>query len=795
VTTSAVLAEVSASPAQRRAIRVRVRGRVQGVGFRPTVWRLAGRFGLDGDVRNDAHGVLIRVAGPPEDLRAFRALLEREPPHLARIDAVEVEDFIGTLPSGFHILASTGGEAHTQVAPDARICAACEAEIADPANRRFGYALTNCTHCGPRLSIVRAIPYDRANTTMATFAMCPLCRAEYEAPSDRRFHAEPTACPACGPTVSCVALAGAPPPAAGEEPIAFAAGRIAAGDIVAIKGLGGYQLACDATDANAVARLRAGKRREAKPFALMARDLAVARMWCEVSPEAADLLASPGAPIVLLSARESRRLAEAVAPGLATLGFMLPTSPLHVLLMQRFERPLVMTSGNLTDEPQITDDTEAIERLAGVAAYALLHDRAIANRVDDSVARIMDGAPRVMRRARGYAPAPIALPPGFESAPPILALGGELKATFCLVQDGQAMLSQHQGDLEHPAAFDDYRRNLELYRGLFDHAPQAIAADLHPEYLSSKLALTLPGPLIGVQHHHAHIAACLAENAHPLDGPPVVGLAMDGLGWGDDGALWGGEILLASYRGYRRLARLKPVAMAGGVQAIREPWRNLYAHLREAMGWAAFCADYPLLAATSRLEAKPLRTFDAMIERGINAPRASSCGRLFDAVAAALGLCFDQQGYEGDAAARLEALAARSGEPRSAPYPFVLLQPPGDGPMTLDPTPMWRALLDDLAAGVDAGAVAMRFHRGLAQALAETCRTLAPAGVSDVALSGGCFQNRILLEETAARLRSAGFAVFSHRQVPANDGGLSLGQAAVAAAFLIDRRRGAPPCA
>ena len=769
----------------RRAVALRVRGRVQGVGFRPTVWRFAHELGLDGDVRNDAEGVLIHLAGEDAEIEVFRARLQCNPPPLARIESIEMTPHTGAVVSGFVIIESVGGAAHTEISPDARVCEACAKDIANPANRRFGYGLTNCTHCGPRLSIVQAIPYDRARTTMAPFAMCPACLAEYRDPADRRFHAEPIACPACGPQVHCRPF-GQPRAPAATDPIGLATKRLIAGDIIAIKGVGGYQLACDASDAEAVARLRAGKRRDGKPFALMARDLEVIERFADVSPLEAQALASPTAPIVLLQARRSSLLPDAVAPGLSTLGFMLPTSPLHVLLLRTLDRPIVMTSGNLSDEPQIIDDDKAQDQLAGVAAHVLLHDRVIANRIDDSVVRVMDGAPRLLRRARGYAPAPIALPPGFDKAPEILAMGGELKATFCLIKDGQAIVSQHQGDLEHPSAFGDYRKALRLYGELFDHAPMAIAADAHPEYLSSKLARERVEPRIEVQHHHAHIAACLCENGRARDAAPVLGVALDGLGWGGDGTFWGGEILLADYNGYRRLAALKPVAMPGGIRAVREPWRNLYAHIDAAMGWAAFSADFAGLPATAMLAGKPLATLDAMIAASLNAPLASSCGRLFDAVAAAVGLCADRQSYEGDAAARLEALAETGELDAGGAYPLGLSDPDFAGLQILDPAPLWRALFIDLAGGVRPSTVARRFHDGLSQALVANCVTLARAqGASTVALSGGCFQNRLLFETTARALRAAGLDVLSHRLVPANDGGLSLGQAAIAAARLI----------
>lgn len=793
---------VAAPDAPSIRLEIRVRGRVQGVGFRPTVWRLAREAGLAGEVINDAQGVLIRVGGARSAIDAFVARLEREPPPLARIEAIETRPFAGDLPGDFRIAESVGGAAHTQVTPDAVLCAACAAEIADPRERRFAYPFTNCTHCGPRLSIVTAIPYDRANTTMAPFHLCSACLADYNDPTDRRFHAEPIACPDCGPRTTLVRLAGEAgdfdrSPGLGD--IDAARALIGEGGIVAIKGLGGYQLACDAANGEAVAALRARKRRDAKPFALMARDLEVVRRYCAVDAEEARLLASPAAPIVLLAADGPERVAEGVAPGLATLGFMLPTTPLHLLILRGMATPLVMTSGNLSDEPQVIDDEEARERLAGIADHALVHDRQIANRIDDSVVRVMVGRGRVLRRARGFAPAPIALPAGFEAAPPLTAFGGELKATFCLIKDGEAILSQHQGDLEDAATFDDYRRNLTLYARLFDHAPAALAVDLHPEYLSSKLARERARaeglPLIEVQHHHAHVAACLAENAHPLDAPPVLGVVLDGLGWGEGGEIWGGEFLLADYRGYRRIATFKPVAMIGGEQAAREPWRNLYAHLVAAIGWDAFARDFAGLELCAWLAGKPRGLLDAAVRSGLNSPPASSCGRLFDAVAAALNLCRDRQAYEGQAACQLEAIVDRETlrcEDDALAYPFTVgnLQP--SGLPYLEPLVMWEALLGDLMLGTPPPVMAARFHKGLAEAVAAMVENLACHDAADgprftsVALSGGCFQNRILLEETLRRLEARAFTVLCHAEVPASDGGLALGQAAIAAARLIE---------
>ena len=775
-----------------------MRGRVQGVGFRPTVWRHATALGLDGEVLNDPDGVLIRVCGPGVAVEAFVERIRSEPPPLARIDQLTVSPFPGALVPGvlgpgFRIAETVGEGAHTQITPDAAVCPACAAETLGGAGRRAGYAFTNCTHCGPRLSIVRSIPYDRARTTMAGFPLCASCCAEFGDPADRRFHAQAMACPACGPAVRLVRLDGAPldPDLAASAPIAAGRALIGRGEIVAIKGLGGYQLACDAADAAAVLRLRRLKHRDAKPFALMARDLAVIARYAALTPEAERELASPAAPIVLLEATGPARLPETVAPGVSTLGFMLPTTPLHLLLLEGLDRPLVMTSGNDSDEPQATCDLDARARLAAIAGHALAHDRPIANRVDDFVVRVMGGRVRVLRRARGYAPAPLRLPVGFADAPQVLAMGGELKTTFCLVKDGEAILSQHQGDLGHAAAWEDYERNLELYARLFEHSPAALAADLHPDYRASRLARARADaeglPLVEVQHHHAHLAACLAENGRPLDAPPALGVVLDGLGFGEDGTIWGGEVLLGDYRSVRRLASLKPVAMPGGDRAVREPWRNLYAHLQAAFGWDAAAREFARLPAIARLRSKPLSTLDGMIARGINAPLASSCGRLFDAVAAALELCPERQAFEGQAAMQLEALAGGATlSDVDAGYPFGIADVAGQ-PLQVDPAPMWAALLADLSAEALAPVVAARFHRGLAAGLAELACRLARGRTEVVALSGGCFQNRLLFEPFEQRLTAAGLQVLTHAQVPANDGGLALGQAAVAAARLIRR--------
>jgi hydrogenase maturation protein HypF len=767
---------------------IRVRGLVQGVGFRPTVWRLANACGLVGEVLNDGQGVLIRAWGAPGALDRFCRELRPQCPPLARIDALERTPLREPArTTGFRIVESRGGEVRTGVVADAATCEACRRELFDAADRRYRYPFINCTHCGPRLSIIARIPYDRANTSMSPFRMCPRCLTEYQDPEDRRFHAQPNACPVCGPRVWLQDSAGRqrdPRGLAAADPVAAAGALLRAGRILAIKGIGGFHLACDASNPEPVAELRRRKRRFAKPFALMARDLTVIRRYCRVSDEEARLLASAAAPIVLLEAAGPEKAAADVAPAQTTLGFMLPYSPLHHLLLADWERPLVMTSGNLSEEPQCVDNLDAAERLGGLADFLLLHDRAIVNRVDDSVVRVMDGEPRMLRRARGYAPALLALPPGFAPAPPLLALGGELKSTICLVEGERAVVSQHLGDLEDARTAREYEHTIDLYRDLFRIEPQVLAVDLHPDYRSAALGRAWAAreglELVPAQHHHAHIAGVLLEHDWPLDGPAVLGVALDGLGYGADGTLWGGEFLRADYRDFARLGWLKATPMPGGVKAILEPWRNAYAHLRTHLGWKAVRAFHGDLEPVAWLEGRNLGVLDRMIEAGINAPLSSSCGRLFDAVAGTLGICRERISYEGQAAVELEALA-REARPPPGGYPFGIVA--GQGPVLLDPAPMWSALLGDLAAGVEPAAIAARFHRGLADAVVETAAHLAAAsGLDIVALSGGVFQNRTLFEAVIEGLRARGLRVLAPGQIPGNDGGLALGQAAVALA-------------
>lgn len=799
------------------AVQIRVRGRVQGVGFRPMVWRLARELGLRGTVLNDAEGVLIRATGAADALSSFVARLQSERPPLASVESIDVMSYAGSLPATFEIIESRTGKADTEIAPDAALCAECAADIFDPFSRRYRYPFTTCTNCGPRLTIIARMPYDRASTSMAAFDLCPECGSEYTNPADRRFHAETIACHACGPKARLMRFDGKAvsfEQTSMLDDVDAALGLIQKGEIVAIKGLGGYHLACDATQQNAVERLRMLKQRDRKPFALMARDLDIIRIYAAVGPDEETALASPAGPIVLLQAKGDKCLPDAIAPGLRTLGFMLPTTPLHALLLRRMNRPVVMTSGNLSNAPQAISDEDARVRLAAIAPFALVHERDILNRVDDSVVRFAAGSNRVLRRARGYAPAPIRLPSGFEAAPEMLAVGGDLKAAFCMVKAESAVLSQHIGDLDDALTFDDLTRAIALYRDMLAMEPGVIVADQHPAYRSSALARKMASaenlPLLEVQHHHAHIGSCLAENGWPLEGKPVLGIALDGLGYGSNGEIWGGEFLLADYTHFTRLGTFKPTAMLGGDQASREPWRNLYAHLMAEMGWGAFSMNFSELAIHEALSAKPRKILDAMLRDRFNAPPASSCGRLFDAVAAALGLSFEHQGYEGEAAARLEAIVdhdALVNEDRALDYPFTIPQLKNAGLPYVEPLAVWNAILGDMILKTPAGVIAARFHRGLARVLCAMAVKLAQrdsetgARFDTVALSGGCFQNRILLETTVQSLEAAGFSVLTHKAVPAGDGGLALGQAAIAAAQIITGRTstrpigGSNPCA
>lgn len=773
---------VSTSDVERR--RIRVSGLVQGVGFRPNVWRLANEEGLSGFVLNDGRGVAIEATGPRAAIDRFCDRLSAEAPPLAKITQIEISslDLPAVGDKSFVILASREGDIATGIVPDWATCPACLAECFDSDDRRHGYAFTNCTHCGPRLSIVEGIPYDRQTTTMAQFTMCPNCQREYDDPSDRRFHAQPNACATCGPRLWLEDRDGRHEV---ERPVQAAASLLCSGQIVAVKGLGGFHLACDATCEQAVRKLRERKVRGFKPLAVMVRDVAMARAVAELTPDEADMLRLGSAPIVLVARNSSSVLAGGIAPGQVRIGVMLPYTPLHHLLLAATGRPLVMTSGNLSSEPQCVSNDDAKTRLAPIADAWLMHDRDIANRLDDSVVRIDGQGPSIMRRARGFAPAPVQLAEDFSATPDVLAFGGELKSTFCFTRAGAATVSQHLGDLEEPQTCIDYRKTLDLYRRLYAFNPEIVAIDKHGDYATSTwgaaLADELLVPLVRVQHHHAHLAAVLAENRFEIGARSVLGIILDGTGLGDDGTIWGGEFLLGGYRDFQRVGHFEAVGLAGGAAAIREPWRNTYTHLKAA-GLAqqagSINSNTPALGWLCN---KPLALIDQMLAKGVNAPLASSTGRLFDAAAGLLDICRDRQSYEGEAAMLLEARATPH-MASAAPYPFMI----GDGTIAIVSfAPMWPALIDDLTRGVEPGVIAARFHSTLIDALSVATQSLARRfPITTIALSGGVFQNRILLDGVSADLQRLGFHVLRHRHVPANDGGLSLGQAAIAAASL-----------
>ncbi len=747
---------------ERTRSRVRVEGIVQGVGFRPFVHALAAELGLAGFVGNDANGVFAEVEGAPGAVRAFLDGLRTRAPALAVVERVTAEEIRPLGGRNFEIVASRGSAVReTLVSADTATCADCLRELFDAADRRYRYAFINCTNCGPRFTIVTGVPYDRSATTMAVFAMCAACRQEYENPADRRFHAQPVCCPACGPSLTLVDAAGH---RIEGDPVETTARLLDEGRIVAVKGLGGYHLAADASREAAVAALRGRKHREDKPFAVMVPDLAAARALCDVGPVEEAALGTRRRPIVLLPRRGS--VAPSVAPGNRHLGLMLPYAPLHHLLSREFGRPFVLTSGNVSDEPIAYQDEDARARLAGIADAFLTHDRAIHMRTDDSVVRVFRGRELPIRRSRGYVPEPLALP--WEFPRPVLACGAELKNTFCVAKGRYAFVSHHIGDLENYQTLRSFTSGVEHLRRLFDVRPRVVGHDLHPEYLSTKYALDLDDvELVGVQHHHAHVASCLADNG---EAGPVIGVAFDGLGYGPDGTIWGGEILVADLAGYDRVGHLEPMPMPGGAAAIREPWRMAAAYVR-ALGEA------PGDLAVARRHADRWGQVLAVAEAGVNAPVTTSAGRLFDAVSALAGVR-DAVNYEGQAAVELEQ---RVDPAEPGAYPARVR---GD-PLVIHGTDLVRAVLDDLRAGVGVERVAARFHNGLAAAVvAAVVAVRDSTGLGTVALSGGVFQNVVLLTRLVTMLEDRGLRVLTHSRVPPNDGGISLGQAVVCGALL-----------
>jgi hydrogenase maturation protein HypF len=760
---------------------IHVRGIVQGVGFRPFVFRLAQGLGLSGYVLNASDGVIAEVEGSEPDLVHFLEALRSQSPPLAQIAEVAISEVEPNGERDFRILESLSEkQKFVLVSPDVGTCDDCRRDFTEPGNRRYGYPFTNCTNCGPRYTIIQDVPYDRQTTTMAPFRMCAQCQAEYEDPTNRRFHAQPNACPDCGPSLALVEgedlhRKGLPTFDSPKSSLAIFQGArrlLKAGEIVAVKGLGGFHLACDAENHQAVCRLRERKRRSDKPFALMARDLAAIESFCLLRDTDRNALLGPQRPIVILPRQPGAAISPAVAPNNRTWGVMLPYAPLHYLLFgDSMEgapafRALVMTSGNISEEPIVSRNRDAGPRLQGIADSYLLHNRAIHMRTDDSVVQVFEGRQRVFRRSRGFAPYPIDL--GFDLNG-ILACGAELKNTFCVTKDRYAILSQHLGDLENYETLVFFEETLANLKRLFHAEPRIVAHDLHPLYISTKFARELPDfQKVGVQHHHAHIASCMAENH--LRGK-VIGVAFDGTGFGADGQIWGGEFMIADFGGFERRAHFRYIPLAGGDQAVRQPWRSALSYLRDTLGGKISGFDVPFL---SQIPSRKLALVETMLARGINTVETSSCGRLFDAVASLLGLR-QEINFEGQAAIDLEMAALENVDES---YPFDILD--GD-PCEIDMRPTIERIVRAVQQREPAGLMAAKFHNTLAKVIGEACRRLrATERLNKVCLSGGTFQNMLLLDRTVAELRSRGFEVFLHANVPPNDGGISLGQAVIA---------------
>ena len=785
---------------EKAGIRIHISGVVQGVGFRPFVYTLATRLSLTGWVRNTSAGVDIELDGPSTALQAFVEGLRRESPPLSHIDELIVEDRPTDGYEKFEILHSQPiPDAFQPISPDISICPDCLRELFDPNDRRYRYPFINCTNCGPRFTIIEDIPYDRPNTTMAGFKLCSECAAEYNNPLDRRFHAQPVACPDCGPEI-WIEPSGKPletPNLKGDAAIWATQRLLAQGKIIAIKGLGGFHLACDATNPTAVAELRHRKLRVDKPFALMMPDVETVQLHCFVNEAERALLESRERPIVILQRRPESNIAVQVAPQQDSLGVMLPYTPLHYLLLYEGDHParagstvapvLVMTSGNLSEEPIATENDEARERLGALADAFMLHNREIRTRCDDSVMRIFGAGAKAddsllmpLRRSRGYAPFPVRLP---WEVLPLLAAGAELKNTFCITRGRYAFISHHIGDLENYETLESFQDGVEHFERLFRIHPEALVYDLHPNYLATRYAQARAErdklPAIGVQHHHAHIAACMVE--HGLTGDqPVIGVAFDGTGYGDDGAIWGGEFLVANYQGYRRVAHLAYVPLPGGDAAVRKPARTALAHL-----WHAGLDWDPELPSPAYLCVEERTALRSQLEKNINTPFTSSMGRLFDAAAALAGVR-QKVNYEAQAAIEFEALV----DPvEDGAYDFELFrddQHPEGGlaPLQIDSAPLIASLCTDQLAGVSIPTLAARFHNGVAHMVLEVCRQIRnETNLNTVVLSGGGWQNMILLTKTIAELEKDGFKILIHRQVPSNDGGLALGQAVIAAKY------------
>jgi len=751
-------------------LKISVRGIVQGVGFRPFVYQLAQEHNLKGWVCNTSGDVKIEVEGESENLARFLTKLKEMPPPQSHIDAISVSEQPPAGYKQFEIRPSLAeSDKYQLISPDLATCDACKQELLEPSNRRYRYSFTNCTNCGPRFTIIKDIPYDRPLTTMRHFKMCPNCQQEYDNPLDRRFHAQPNACPNCGPSLQLADADGNIIPS--NDAIASASQLLKQGSILAIRGLGGFLLACDATNEQAVRRLKERKRRPSKPLAIMVATLEQAREHCWVTSQEEELLTSPQSPIVLLKWKPTSSVSPEVAPTLKYLGVMLPYTPLHHILLRDTNLPLVMTSGNLSEEPIAKDNDEAIKRLHGIADYFLLHNRDIYSRYDDSVTMVEEDKPRVIRRARGYAPYPIHLP---FTTRQVLACGAELKNTFCLTKDNHAFLSQYIGDMENLETLEHFEATIALYKKLFRVHPEIIACDMHPDYLSTKWARTTADKdkvsIVPIQHHHAHIVSCMVDNEVQ---EPVIGVAFDGTGYGADGHIWGGEFLIAGYHDFQRKGHLEYLPLPGGAAAINRPYRTAIGYLYTLLGEGALNPELPCLSTVGKPE---LEVIKRQIDRGINTPLTSSCGRLFDAVSALIGIS-RQIDYEGQAAVELEMVAYDGATDDS--YPFTI-ETKGDI-RVIRLGQLFSAIVSDLSQGIPAYIISGRFHNMVAQMVSQVCSKIAgETGITTVALSGGVFQNRLLMRKVIAALDAVGLFTIIHSRVPCNDSGVSLGQAVIA---------------
>jgi hydrogenase maturation protein HypF len=753
---------------------ISVRGVVQGVGFRPFVFQLATRYNLKGWVCNTSEDVKIEVQGDSHDLEHFVSELQHHAPPLAHIENISVTYHPPADYTKFEIRHSIAEEGKYQlVSPDIATCQPCLSEVFTPEDRRYRYPFTNCTNCGPRFTIIEDIPYDRPKTTMRAFTMCPDCQAEYDNPLDRRFHAQPNACPKCGPRLKLLDAKGNHVEA--TDAVSTASRFLKEGKILAIKGLGGFLLACDAASEKAVRLLRRRKRRPFKPLAIMVANIDEVKKYCLVSEPEEKLLTSPQSPIVLMPWKSESEICQAVAPNLKYLGVMLPYTPMHHLLLRETGLPLVMTSGNISEEPICKDNDEAVRRLSGIADYFLVHNRDIYARYDDSVAIVERGEAQLTRRARGYAPLPIHLP---FNAKQVLGCGAEEKNTFCLTRDNYAFVSQHIGDMENMETMEHFENTLALYKKLFRIEPEIIAYDLHPEYLSTKYAFELGGrsghfKLVPIQHHHAHIVSCMADNKVQT---PVIGVALDGTGYGSDGRIWGGEFLVADYKGFKRLGHLEYLPLPGGAAAIKRPYRTAIGYLVKLLGEDSLNTKMAFLKKVDAVETELIKR---QIHTGLNSPLNSSMGRLFDAVSALIDIRGEVD-YEGQAAVELE-MAAYDGVDKvgDKAYPYSIMGI--DGVNTIQLKELFSAIVEDLFQGVSQSSISAKFHNTVARIILDMCRLIAKkTGINQVALSGGVFQNRLLFRKLVPLLESSGFMVLVHKQVPCNDGGISLGQAVIA---------------